>query len=79
MEALGLGRPVVLADTSGLTELGRQGLATLVPADAGGDHVATALLDAASSRRWADAPPALPSWDDCAAALLDVYRAIARR
>jgi glycosyltransferase involved in cell wall biosynthesis len=79
MEALGLGRPVVLADTSGLTELGRQGLATLVAPDASGDDVASALLGAATSRRWADGPPALASWDDCAAALLDLYREIVRR
>jgi glycosyltransferase involved in cell wall biosynthesis len=84
MEALGLARPVVLADTSGLTELGRPapdgtpGLATLVPPDADGEHVAAALLEAAGSGRWADGPPRLPTWDDCATALLDVYRAAAR-
>ena len=44
MEALGLGRPVVAADTSGLHELGTSGLATLVPLEASGEHVASALL-----------------------------------
>jgi glycosyltransferase involved in cell wall biosynthesis len=85
MEALGLARPVVVADTSGLSELGRPGpdgrpgLATLVPADADGEHVAAALLEAAGSGRWADGPPQLPTWDDCAAALLDVYRSVSAR
>jgi glycosyltransferase involved in cell wall biosynthesis len=85
MEALGLGRPVVLADTSGMSELGRPGpggepgLATLVAPTASGEHVAAVLLEAASSRRWEAGPPELPSWDDCAEALLRIYREMPHR
>lgn len=75
MEALGVGTPVVAADTSGMSELGRSGLLTLVPLDAPGDDVAAALASAAQADRWGDGPPPLPTWDDCAARLLDLYRA----
>jgi glycosyltransferase involved in cell wall biosynthesis len=74
MEALGLARPVVVADTSGLHELGESGLVSLVPLDAGAEHVASALLREARGNRWAGGPPPLPTWDDCADSLLDLYR-----
>lgn len=79
MEALGLARPVVAADTSGLHELGIEGLVTLVPLDASGDDVASVLLREARGNRWADGPPSLPTWDDCADALADLYRDVADR
>jgi hypothetical protein len=50
-----------------------------VPASASGEHVAAAVLAAAASHRWDDGPPSLPSWDDCAASLLDVYRGLGPR
>jgi glycosyltransferase involved in cell wall biosynthesis len=79
MEALGLGRPVVAADTSGLHELGASGLVTLVPVDAGGEDVASALLREARANRWLAGPPSLPTWDDCTDALAELYREVAAR
>lgn len=76
MEALGTGTPALLADTSGLTELGEQGLATTIPIDASSDQIAAALLGIARSPR--TTPPAIPTWDDCARQLEDLYREVAR-
>ena len=76
MEALGTGTPALIADTSGLTELGAAGLATTIALDASEDDIATAVLKITTAPR-AD-PPALPTWDDCAGQLAALYREIAR-
>lgn len=76
MEALGTGTKALLADTSGLTELGEQGLATTIALESSPAEVAAAVLALASAQ--ATPPPALPTWDDCAAALLALYRQVAR-
>lgn len=72
MEAASLGRPVIVADTTGLREIIAQGLARGVPL-----HASPSLIAAAMAREL-DAParPAvpLPRWDDCATALLERYR-----
>lgn len=71
MEALGLGRKVVVADTSGLTELASQGLATAVPPDAPPAVLADVLTEVAASP--GGARPELPSWGECVDSTLDVY------
>lgn len=76
MEAVGTGTKALVADTSGLTELGREGLATTIALDASPEEVAAAVLTLAAAPR--SAPPALPTWDDCAAQLLALYREVAR-
>jgi glycosyltransferase involved in cell wall biosynthesis len=74
MEALATGRPVVGTDATGLHELVECGLVRPVSAAAGPEEVAQAILDAI------DAPPRtpirLPTWDDCAASLMTIYRTI---
>lgn len=76
IEALALGRPVVVADTSGLHELAAQGLARPVPLDSDPAVVAAAVLEEAER----SAPPGkvavLPSWDDCAAAHQALYESV---
>lgn len=72
LEALGCGTRVLAADTSGLTELGRHPLVTIVPIDAPPERIAPVALDLAALPR-AD-PAALPTWDDCADQLLRLYR-----
>jgi glycosyltransferase involved in cell wall biosynthesis len=64
LEALGAGTKVLLADSPGLSELGRAGLATTVALEAPPEQVAAAALAVAAAPRMA--PPALPSWQDCA-------------
>ena len=71
MEALALGRKVVVADTSGLTELAAEGLATSVPPDVHPAELARVLARVASLP---DIEPAeLPTWDHCADQLMGLY------
>jgi glycosyltransferase involved in cell wall biosynthesis len=72
LEAIALGRPLVVASGSGLGELAERGLARAVAADAPPELIASAIL-----RELRDplvrSPVVLPTWDDCAAALLALY------
>lgn len=78
MEALVLRRPVLVADTSGLSELAERRLVTAVPLNSTPETVARAMLKQLETPL---VPPAvtLPTWDDCAEALVATYRDIARR
>ena len=78
MEALTLGRPVLVTGTSALQELADRGLARMVPLESTPEEVATAVI---SQLRQPLVPQnvALPTWDACAASLLALYQAIARR
>lgn len=78
LEALALGRPVVVADTSGLRELAEQGYARSVPLDSDPAVVAAAVLAEVERPTGAGATPMLPSWDDCAAAHLALYESVLR-
>jgi glycosyltransferase involved in cell wall biosynthesis len=71
MEAVALGRKVVVADTSGLSELAVQGLAVAVPVDAPPRALAEVLADVA--RRPDPVVPNLPTWDDCVDEILSLY------
>ncbi len=74
MEALALSRRVVVADTSGLSELATEGLATAVARDAHPETLASVLVEVAAR----PTPPALdlPGWDVCADQLLRLYREV---
>jgi len=74
MEALALGRNVVVADTSGLSELASMGLATAVPPNAPPDLLARVLARVAACPN--RVVPDLPTWDDCAAQVLRLYEEI---
>lgn len=78
LEALALGRPVLVAHTSGLGELADRGLARSVPLDSSAAQVASAMLEQLR-HPLVPAPIELPSWDDCAAKLLQLYHMIIRR
>ena len=75
LEALALGRPVLVADTSGLSELAADGLARAVRLQSTSDEIASAALELL---RHPPVPQSvrLPSWDDCAASLLALYRSV---
>ena len=78
MEALSLKRPVLVADTSGLSELAEQGLVRAIPLESSPDQVAEAVL-----RQLHDplipASIDLPTWEQCAAKLLAVYADVVER
>lgn len=72
MEALAVGTPVMVSRTSGLAELVDDGLAVGVAPDASAAEVAEAVARELEYPRAVD-PAILPSWDDCAARLRDLY------
>ena len=78
MEAASLGRPLLVKNSTGLSELVDIGVATGVPAGADSQEIASAMLDAIRS----DARPSGPrlqTWDDTADQLAALYRDIAAR
>ena len=76
LEAITLGRKVLVADTSALSELARDGRARAVPLDASPAETARAILESLE-----DPPPSVAvspwTWDDCANELAAVYRRVA--
>jgi hypothetical protein len=76
MEAVGAGTKALVADTSGLSELGRAGLATTIALDATPEQVAATVLAVAAAPK--KMPPVVPSWDDCSEHLHRLYREVAR-
>jgi glycosyltransferase involved in cell wall biosynthesis len=74
MEALALGRRVLVADTSGLSELATEGLAAAVPPDIAPAELARVLVDVAHGPP--PVIPDLPDWDGCAGQLLALYEEI---
>jgi alpha-1,3-mannosyltransferase len=83
MEAVSLGRPVVVAPNAGLAELADRGLAESVSDPSDAALVAKTLArhlhgDGASARLDAPAPLApTTTWDECAQAIAEIYRAYA--
>lgn len=78
LEALALARPVLVTHTSGLGELADHGLARSVPLGSSPAQIAGAILEQLR-RPLVPAPIDLPSWDDCAGQLLQLYRTIRER
>jgi len=78
MEALALGRPALVADTSGLHELAEQGLVRAIPLQSSAQQVARAVLD---QLRQPLVPQHVefPTWDGCAADHLALYHSITGR
>lgn len=77
LESLALGRPVVVADTSGLSELAREGHARAVPLKSDPAVLAAAILAEAEQPTRSEAL-VLPSWDDCASAHHALYESVLR-
>lgn len=75
LEAASLGVPLLVARNSGMAELAEKGLARSVERGAGAEERAAAIV---AQLRDPLRPGAvsLPSWDDCAAALADLYRSV---
>jgi glycosyltransferase involved in cell wall biosynthesis len=77
LEAAFLGRPLLVSDTSALVELVDAGIAAGVPPDASPSAVAEAALGQLEEPM-APRPIHLPTWDECAERLEELYRAVAR-
>lgn len=77
LEAAALGKRLLVADSSGLRELAENGLARAIPLKSAPGDVAAAVLeelDRPIDRRAVK----LPTWDECAEALLDLYHSVTR-
>lgn len=75
LEAVSLGCPALVADTSGLSELAAQGLATAIPLNSTDLQLAAAILDQLANPRQPKAVK-LPTWDECTTALIKIYQQV---
>jgi len=78
LEALALGCSVLVADTSGLSELAEKGLVRAIPLMSTTKQVATAILDQLR-QPLAPTPIKLPTWDECTADLLALYSTLSQK
>ncbi len=73
LEAAALGTPVLVADVAGMREFAADGLGRAVPLHASPAEIAAAALEQIANPILPPPEFALPTWDDCADALLGVY------
>jgi glycosyltransferase involved in cell wall biosynthesis len=78
MEALALGRPALVADTTALRDLATSGLARATPLGGTPAEVAEAALQQLR-QPLAPAGIDLPTWEECASALLGLYQHVVQR
>lgn len=78
IEAVALGRPVLVTRTSGLGELVDRGLAHGIPLASTTDQVAEAIIAQLRSP-FQPAPVVLPTWEDCTDQLLQLYSTVTHR
>jgi glycogen synthase len=78
LEAAALGRPVLVANTSGLKELADQGLARAISLKSSPHQVAQAILEQLE-QPVSDKALHMPTWDNCASELLSLYQSILGR
>jgi glycosyltransferase involved in cell wall biosynthesis len=75
LEALARGCRLVVADSPGLSTLVERGLARAVALESDPEEVARVVLEELDLPSPTE-PPALPTWDDAADALLDLYERV---
>jgi glycosyltransferase involved in cell wall biosynthesis len=76
LEAAAAGCRLVVSNATGLRELAQDGLAECVPATSPPEVIADTIVSALDAGP-VDHRPLIPTWDDCAARLLGVYREVA--
>jgi glycosyltransferase involved in cell wall biosynthesis len=79
MEALSLRRPVLVTETSGLKELADQGLVRAISLHSPPEEVARAVQQQIEEPVLPPASFTLPTWENCASQLQEVYHASAGR
>lgn len=75
LEAVASGSLPLVADTSGLSELAADGLASAIPLGSSPDEIAQAILKRLDNPEPVPAV-CLPTWDDCAAQILELYQGV---
>jgi glycosyltransferase involved in cell wall biosynthesis len=78
MEALALRRPVLVANNSALRDFASLDLARGVPLDSTPEQVASAMINQLRQPGLSQ-DITLPTWDDCASSLLELYKTTVRR
>lgn len=78
MEALALGRPTLVADTSGLSELAARGLARAIPLESSSEEIADAMLEQLRNPL-IPVQVELPTWETCTRDVLDVYTRVTHK
>jgi glycosyltransferase involved in cell wall biosynthesis len=73
VEAATLGRPILVTDATALHELVERGVAAGIPEHSSPEAVAAAL-EQQLRRPLVPTPQQLPTWDGCAAGVLQIYR-----
>lgn len=73
LEAVALGRPVLVLDTTGLRNLADLGLAHAIPRNSTSGEIAASVLEQLEDP-FVPARVELPSWDDCAAKHIELYQ-----
>ena len=76
LEAAAAGRRLLVADAGGLAEIAADGHARAIALDEAPAGVAAAIAEELA-RSDLPPPPRLTSWDECAEALLELYRSVA--
>lgn len=77
LEAAAARRRLLVADAGGLSEIAADGFARGIPLDSSPEQIAAAAIEELA-RPLPQRSPSLASWDECAAALLDLYGSILR-
>jgi glycosyltransferase involved in cell wall biosynthesis len=78
MEALSMKRPVLVADTSGLSELAERGLVRAIPLDSTASQIADAVIQQLCDPL-VPSDIELPTWEQCAQQLLSLYTEIVEK
>jgi glycosyltransferase involved in cell wall biosynthesis len=79
MEALSVGRPVLVTDTSGLRELAQKGLCVSIPLEAIPTTIAVAIAMMLRVKSSEPLNVSLPNWDDCTSQLHQIYEEVVNR
>ncbi|HEX6455156.1 MAG TPA: glycosyltransferase [Solirubrobacterales bacterium] len=75
LEAAAARRRLLVADAGGLSEIAADGFGRAIPLDSTPEQIATAVIEELSKPQ-PEHSPRLTSWDECTAALLDLYGSV---
>lgn len=76
LEALSAGCRLVVAETPGLSSLAHDGLARATRLDSSPAEIAAVILGELERSSASHPPPVLPTWDDCARSLIELYGSV---
>lgn len=78
LEALAMGKSALVADTSGLSEIARDGFVRAIPLHHPAEKTAAAIVEQLRNPIQPK-PVKLPTWDDCTSSLIDLYHDVLAR